>query len=147
MTIDPPLEAVLGALAALEVVAINVLLARFLESITLLALHGGCWNLVARRSSALHGSEVVGMSWRLSPWHGSCCRHGMVWRLSLWHGPQVVGIAWLGGCWHGMEVVAISWPVRGLCWHGLLLGVTCCVVTWLVWLGLALRLILSKLCP
>ena len=36
MMIDPPLEAVPGALAALEVVAINVLLARPLESITLL---------------------------------------------------------------------------------------------------------------
>ena len=36
MTIDPPLEAVLGALVALEVVAIDVLLARPLESITLL---------------------------------------------------------------------------------------------------------------
>ena len=81
----------------------------------------GCHHVMARRLSPWHssqvvgiawlggfrhGSEVVGMTWRLSPWHGLCCRHGMARRLLPWRGSQVVGN--FMALWLSPEVVGMA---------------------------------------
>jgi AraC-like DNA-binding protein len=106
------------------------------------------------------------MSWRLSPWHGLCCRHGVANRLSASHGLKVfamayaVAMAWLTGCrhhmahrlspWRGSEVVSIAW--HGGCCHGSEVvgmawrlspwsGSQAVVIAWLEVVGMAWRLL------